>query len=99
MDAAKTLVTTGTYQSLIHNTRLLKYVDLQRLTSHDEKLCFYGNLLTIMSIHASLYEVERKSACQSHDCDLSSDWTTTSLESVLTQRKVAYWIGQLGLVS
>ena len=98
-DAATTLVATGAYRSLIHNTRLLKYVDLEQLATNDEKLCFYGNVLTLMSVHASLYEVERKSDGQSPDCEASHDWTMSPLECVLMQRKVTYWIGQLGLVS
>ena len=99
LDEAKALVAVGTYQSLIHNTRLLKYVDLEQLRTHEEKLCFYGNLLTLMSIHASLYEMEQTIDGQSTDGDLLDVWMVTSLESVLIQRKVTYWIGQLGLVS
>lgn len=37
---------------------LLKYVDLSLLTEREDKLCFYGNLVNLMTLHVTLRQME-----------------------------------------
>ena len=48
------------YYQLTAATAQLKYVDLELLDSREDKLCFYGNLINLMTLHVLLREVQRQ---------------------------------------
>jgi len=48
----QTLITSQNLDVILHNTALLRNVDLRLLTTDEQRLCFYGNLLNLMMLHA-----------------------------------------------
>ena len=48
----QTLVTSRHLDSVLNDTALLRNVDLRRLTTDEQRLCFYGNLLNLLLLHA-----------------------------------------------
>ena len=59
-DVAKSLTSDHTFQDIILETRELAYVELKLLNSHEELLCFYGNLINLFTIHALLHCISAK---------------------------------------
>jgi len=48
----QTLVVSHSVDNVLNDTSLLRKVDLRQLTTNEHKLCFYGNLLSLMTLHA-----------------------------------------------
>ena len=59
-DVAKSLTSDHTFQDIILETRELAYVELKLLNSHEELLCFYGNLINLFTIHTLLHCIGAK---------------------------------------
>ena len=59
ISAAQLLISSGKHRNVLRRTSLLQNVDLNSLVTSEQKMCFYGNLLTLMGIHMWLYAVER----------------------------------------
>ncbi|KAL5009258.1 hypothetical protein ScPMuIL_014839 [Solemya velum] len=87
------------YDDIIQSISKLKMVDLGMLQSWEEKLCFYGNLENLMSIHSRLHyiklaknkEMDREKEMGDRDLSIS--------EELLQLIRFTYHVGQLGLVS
>jgi len=48
----QTLVMSHSVDTVLNDTSLLHSVDLHQLTTNEQRLCFYGNLLNLMMLHA-----------------------------------------------
>ena len=48
------------YRHIIQSTSALQFVDLAKLQTKQDKLCFYANLINLFTIHVCLFEVERQ---------------------------------------
>jgi len=46
------VITSQSLDVVLSDTALLRDVDLQRLMTDDQRLCFYANLLNLMTLHA-----------------------------------------------
>jgi len=51
-DDIQTLAMSHCLDTVLCDTAVLRDVDLHQLTTDDERLCFYGNLLNLMIVHA-----------------------------------------------
>ncbi|XP_022094724.1 zinc finger FYVE domain-containing protein 26-like isoform X2 [Acanthaster planci] len=110
------------FRDLCEATRELAFVDLDRLDSPGEQLCFFTNVMNLMLAHASLHHVHQQliskettaTTPSSGHTRHSSLTATPCLENVVTLpgtssrliieriaylNKMAYRIGQLGVVS
>nr|XP_006816291.1 PREDICTED: zinc finger FYVE domain-containing protein 26-like [Saccoglossus kowalevskii] len=65
MRAAQNASTTDEYKDIVFKTQQFTEVDLTKLITKDDKICFYTNLLNLMFIHAMLNYVNV------HRCSIS----------------------------
>ncbi len=56
-DVAKSVLSDATLQDLLQETRELAYVDLSLLTSREQLLCFYGNVVNLFTVHTLLHYI------------------------------------------
>ena len=68
MDAAQRLISSGKHKNLLQRTSLLQTTDLKSLLTTEQKICFYGNLLTLMGIHIWLHAIETGVSCVNAVC-------------------------------
>ena len=52
MHDTQALIMSRCLDAVLNDTALLSNVDLRHLTTDDQKLCFYGNLLNLIQLHA-----------------------------------------------
>jgi hypothetical protein len=55
---AQALIESNLHNSVLRSTKLLQTVDLNSIITHEQRMCFYGNLLTLMGIHIWLHVIE-----------------------------------------
>eukprot|EP00794_Sanderia_malayensis_P003215 gene3215-3692_t len=101
------LVSSEKYEEFSRSTALLQDVDLYKLGSEEERLCFMINLFNLMFTHGILFVLGSLTSSSLHraeNADLQSSW---SFESVMEKpvgrlalhQFLCYQVGQIGTLS
>lgn len=97
------------YQQMVTSLKSLQTVDLTQLDSRELRLCFFANLLNLMTIHYHLYNIKQCAEVQDLQTEEREEGTTSSsvkgldghrlLDMVTKLGAFCYRVGQLGVLS
>ncbi|KAK7502719.1 hypothetical protein BaRGS_00005969, partial [Batillaria attramentaria] len=97
------------FSKMISSVRELQHADLTLLDSREKRLCFFANLLNLMTIHYHLHNIRQLSEVEQLQSDSTrgdpSSWRLSGLQGdhlidMVTQLGAfCYRVGQLGVLS
>lgn len=81
------LSSSPSYCALLQEIRKLCWVDLNELTSEDEKICFFTNILNVLLTHSAITEISRCSTRYNKPSGNMSDSGTEDHSSAINSWK------------